>query len=176
LQSSLEENGQEKNGLEVRCNLLQKRVDDLESKLAVKMDHLQEVENDRIISEQQFKNEMNAQKKLTELYLGKSQELSTHNLELESLVRELESKVLEMNEEKEASVREFEDQLARQKKIEQQQELELEQIRSQIKLINNDLKMDKQADQVAQLSQTAAAASRFQKTGKSFTQVVKTAF
>ena len=171
MQSGLEESAQEKNGLEVRANLLQKRADDLESKLSAKMDSLQEAQNARIMSEQQFKNEMTAQKKLTDLYLGKSQELGAHNQELETLVRELETKVMDLNKGKEESALEFQNQLQAQKKVQDDQEVELEQLRSQIKLINTDMNMEKQADQVAQLSQTAAAASRFQKTGKSFTQV-----
>ncbi|KAJ3336968.1 hypothetical protein HDU91_001608, partial [Kappamyces sp. JEL0680] len=171
LQSDLESTVQEKNSLELRGQMLQKRVDELEVKLASKMDQLRDTENRHLVAEQQFKNEMTSQKKLTDLYIHKSQEFSTHNEELEELVRDLESKLEQITEAQQQRQAAYEAQLSEHQKIQEGQELELEQLRSQLRIINSDLIQGNQADQIAQLSQTAAAASRLSRTGKSFTEI-----
>lgn len=91
---------------------------------------------------------MTSQKKLTELYLGKCQELDSHNQELESLVRELEKKVSELVSDKEESGSSLQKELDLHKQKVQEQALELEKLQSQIKLINTDAQMEIRTDQV----------------------------
>lgn len=110
---------------------------------------------------------MVSQKKLTDLYLGKSQEFSTHNEQLEGLVRELESRLVQEAEKEQASVLLLQDS----RMSYDTQELELEQLKAQLDLVNSNLVSQTLAGQIEHLSGTAAAASRISNSGKSFTQI-----
>jgi nucleoprotein TPR len=171
VQTQLENVLQEKSSLEVRNQLVQKRADDLEQKLSQKMEQLREFENEKILTEQQFKSEMMSQKKLADLYQKKSQELSHHNQELENLMRELENRVLKVSEEHERVISEYTDTINGLKEHTTSQEMEIEKLKAQLGTMNADLAHKATSDQIGQLSETAAAASRLQKAGKSITQV-----
>ena len=114
---------------------------------------------------------MASQKKLTELYKGKAQEFENHNQQLENLVRDLESKLDRLIEEQKLLGTESQEKLQKAQEIREAQELELEQLRSQLELINSGLMANSRADQIAHLSETASVAARISNSGKSFTQV-----
>jgi predicted nucleic acid-binding Zn-ribbon protein len=171
LQNQLETAVQEKSALEVRDQLRQKRLDELELKLSQKLESIREMENDKLLLEQQFKSEMVSQKKLADLYQSKAQELTKQNQELESLIRELESRILKVSAEHEKVVGEYEETISNLKEHTSSQELEIEKLKSEMKTINVDLINQYSTEAIGGLSETAAAASRLQKAGKSITQV-----
>jgi nucleoprotein TPR len=114
---------------------------------------------------------MASQKKLTELYKGKSQEFESHNSQLENLVRDLESRLDRLVEEQNLKEKDSLEKLQKAQETREAHELELEQLRSQLELVNSGLMANSRADQIAHLSETASVASRISNSGKSFTQV-----
>jgi nucleoprotein TPR len=119
----------------------------------------------------QFLNEMTSQKKLTDLYKGKSQEFESHNKQLEDLVREMECRLDRLVEEQKLKDNETQEKLQKAQDIREAQDLELEQLRSQLELINSGMLANSTAEQIAYLSETASIASKISNSGKSFTQV-----
>jgi chromosome segregation ATPase len=171
LQNQLEAAMQEKSALEVRDQLTQKRLEELEAKLSQKLESIREIENDKLLLEQQFKSEMVSQKKLAELYQNKSQEVVKQNQELELLIRELEARILKITADHERMVGEYDDTISSLKEHSSAQELEIEKLRSEMKTMNVDAINQSSAEAIGELSETAAAASKLQKAGKSITQV-----
>jgi nucleoprotein TPR len=135
------------------------------------MDQLRESEDRQVVAEQAFKNEMTSQKKLCELYQGKTNEFSLHNQELEGLVGELEGQLNQLSSQLKERESRYESALEEQIKIQHDLDVQVEQLGSQLKLVNAELMHGTRADQIAHLSVTASAASRVSKSGKSFTQI-----
>ena len=172
LQTQCENLSSEKNSLEVKCVNLQNRIDELETKAQSLIEKNRDFENRKILAEQQFKNEMSSQKKLSDLYKGKSEELVKQNDELEHLVRDLETQLFKMKEEAEVTLGRWNEQYSELKTYSDQKELELERLRSEIELVNKDAAtLPAGNDQLGLMSETAVAASKIQKSGKTFTQV-----
>lgn len=114
---------------------------------------------------------MLSQKKLADLYLSKGQEMTAHNRELEDLVKDLESRLFNLSEEREALDTESKETIADLKTQLQNQELEIEKLNSELKNINSEIINQNTSHQIGQLSETAAANSLLKKAGKSVTQV-----
>ncbi|KAH6583470.1 hypothetical protein BASA60_001431 [Batrachochytrium salamandrivorans] len=98
LQSKVEVLSQEKCGLEASNSSAQSWGMELEQKLHSATEKYKEADSRILLLEQQFKNEMSSQKRLTELYLNKSQELADQNSELDLLLRQTEAGIEQLQE------------------------------------------------------------------------------
>jgi nucleoprotein TPR len=171
LQKDLENISQEKMTSNHRNEILNSRLEELEQKYNAKLEKLHELEDSKIISEQQFKSEMISQKKLADLYQSKSVELQTHLKELENLIKSLEIKIVELDEQKQSEKTTSEKEIEELKTLIQTQSLQIEQLESELSVVNKDLMHQNISNQIGNLSETAASASRLQKSGKSVTEI-----
>jgi nucleoprotein TPR len=151
LQNDLENEAQENNSLTTRNDLLQKRLNELEEKYSEKIEKIRKTENDKIMTEQQFKNEMISQKKLADLYFQKQKETSNKNQELEDLIRELEIKLMDLDSAKEHEKVEYESEVQSLKDQLSQQGLEIEKLSSELEIINNELNKQNTYSQVFEI-------------------------
>jgi hypothetical protein len=110
LQLSCETLAQEKSVAESKSQILQKRSDELEMKIQQTLENLRECENREALAFQQFKHEMGNQKKLTELYQSKS-------LELETIVTDLNSQLIQTKDQAEIELHEIGTQLEESKAV-----------------------------------------------------------
>ncbi|RKO90894.1 hypothetical protein BDK51DRAFT_25809, partial [Blyttiomyces helicus] len=99
LQRNMEEVTEEKSSAENVAASLRRRSDELEQKLQDLLFKSKETENRLILTEQQFKNEMNSQKKLTDLYEAKAAEGERQVKELETLLSETRADVERIEDE-----------------------------------------------------------------------------
>ncbi|KAJ3313257.1 hypothetical protein HDV04_002241 [Boothiomyces sp. JEL0838] len=171
IQAELEVSNQEKASLQIRNQNLVERNNELQEKLESKLTRIRELENNQITLESQFKIEMNSQKKLADLYQSKCQELTTQNEELEEVLRNVEGQLNRLSNESETRLLEKTEIIEEMQAEKNKLLLDIEKLESELQTINNELSAKSTSDQVGQLSQTAAVASRLQKTGKSFTQI-----
>jgi chromosome segregation ATPase len=138
-QIELENQKQENISATLRNNLLQKRVAELEEKLNEKMDTLRDLGDNRLMLEQQFRSEMSAQKKLVNLYQEKCNQLSNHNEQMEDLIRELEEKVLSLNDGIAALNTEHESQAKRKDEEILEKQQTIDKLKKELAIINSDL-------------------------------------
>lgn len=171
LQLACESISQEKSVIEMRSNSIQSHASSLEKKVQEMLERIQEAENRNILAEQQFKNEMNSHKKLTSLYENKSNELAAHNAELEGLVCELEEKIVAQSEQIMNSQSEMTFHYEEIQRFADEQSQRADQLESELAAINQATAQADRTSQLGELSETAASASRLQKSGKTFTQV-----
>ncbi|KAJ3322833.1 hypothetical protein HDV06_002694 [Boothiomyces sp. JEL0866] len=171
LQAELETTSQEKSALQIRNQTLLDRNNELQEKLEAKLSQIRELENNQITLESQFKIEMNSQKKLADLYQSKCQELSSQNEELEDILRKVEGQLNRLSNETETKLLEKSEIIEEMQAEKNKLLLDIEKLEAELQTINNELTAKATADQVGQLSQTAAVAGRMQKSGKSFTQI-----
>ncbi|KAJ3275866.1 hypothetical protein HDV01_006732 [Terramyces sp. JEL0728] len=171
LQAGLDTANQENSSLQIRNQSLLERNNELQEKLETKLNQIRELENNQITIESQFKIEMNSQKKLADLYQSKCQELASQNQELEDVLRKVEEQLNKLNNESESRLMEKNEIIEEMQLEKNKLHLDIEKLESELQTINNELSAKSTAEQVGQFSQTAAVASRMQKTGKSFTQI-----
>lgn len=110
---------------------------------------------------------MCSQKKLTELYQSKSNQLSSQNEELEQLVTDLEKQMILLKDEADAS----RGSLQELKAYSEDQEVDLVSLRKQVSSTSIDFPPPAIPSDNGSLSETATAAAMLQKSGKTFTQV-----
>jgi hypothetical protein len=115
---------------------------------------------------------MSSQKKLNDLLQKKCAELVSHNQELDHIIRELEAKLVQLKdmyendtEKANVTVQNLHSQI-------ESQQLEIENLKAEINLVNDNIAHNDVSLQIGNLSETAAVASRLQKSGKTFTEVV----
>ncbi|KAI8905089.1 hypothetical protein EDD86DRAFT_258023 [Gorgonomyces haynaldii] len=170
LQTELETMTQDKTSLESRNQSLQKRTKELDERLQQSLQKAMDLENRLIVNEQHFRNEMNSQKKLTELYQSKSQELSKQLESFEHLTHDLEHQLLNMRESSQEEQQELLTELETLREKRQEQEQEIDRLKQELANVNQTLEQNNALDAIGTLSETAAAAGKLQKSGKTFTQ------
>jgi nucleoprotein TPR len=150
--------------LEVQVRVLEKRVQELQDKV-------QEGEHAGLLAQQQFKNEMLSQKKLSALYQGQAEQLGTVNAELEALLHEMERNAHKMAADHASLQQEREeDQLAHQERMEAK-DAEIARLAGQLDLINAQVEQSGAEMALGILSPSAAAASKLMRSGKSYTEM-----
>ena len=115
---------------------------------------------------------MSSQKKLNDLLQKKCAELVSHNQELDHIIRELESKLVELRDMYDKDMDKTNVTAQNLYTQIESQKLEIENLKVEINLVNDNIAHNDVSLQIGNLSETAAVASRLQKSGKTFTEVV----
>ena len=143
---------QEKNVAASKSQMFEKRAVELEAKLGDMIEQVKEVfflvilflpiyfklHDHNTLAEQQFKNEMSSQKKLTDLYQSKSDQFGIQNEELQHLVRELEQRVIDLDLAHKESETLLQEQLEESIQKYQQQQERIQQLEVELDAINRD--------------------------------------
>ncbi|KAH9244045.1 hypothetical protein BASA81_018585 [Batrachochytrium salamandrivorans] len=155
LQSKVEVLSQEKCGLEASNSSAQSWAD---SRI--------------LLLEQQFKNEMSSQKRLTELYLNKSQELADQNSELDLLLRQTEAGIEQLQEDHRSIEESLRNELDQSNQSVEKLQEELKSTLKQLESVHDNPFISNSPDPMSHLSSTATALSKAQKSGKSMTEII----
>ncbi|KAL2914443.1 Protein mlp1 [Polyrhizophydium stewartii] len=172
LQSKFELLAQDKTSLESAHALLQARNADLEHKLHAASEKSKESDSRLLLIEQQFKNEMSSQKRLTDLYHTKCQELSEQNSELETQLQDYEARIEQMRDDYATAETSAQQELDQASRRISELEAELERTREELDVVASNPSAAAAANPLSELSAAAAAMSSAQKSGKSMTDIV----
>ncbi|KAJ3414464.1 hypothetical protein HDV05_006557 [Chytridiales sp. JEL 0842] len=169
LQNDFEQVLQERNSLEIQSQGFKSKAEISEARLLEITEKLKDTENRLISTEQSFKNEMSAQKKLSDLYHAQSEDLRSQLQELQAVVTEMELKVQEENASKLEASEAAKAQIQTLQKEIEEKDFKIEELTAQIKSIDG--KVSASVDQLGILSPAAQAATKLQKSGKTFTEI-----
>jgi nucleoprotein TPR len=112
---------------------------------------------------------MSSQKKISELYQSKSEQLTSQNEELEQLVRDMEIQIMKQMDQIAQSDSAKNEQYGKLQQFSNLQRIEIESLQCEIAEIKDAIPGDE--SDLGSLSKTAQVASRLQKSGQSFTEV-----
>ncbi|KAH6570117.1 hypothetical protein BASA62_004475 [Batrachochytrium salamandrivorans] len=172
LQSKVEVLSQEKCGLEASNSSAQSWGMELEQKLHSATEKYKEADSRILLLEQQFKNEMSSQKRLTELYLNKSQELADQNSELDLLLRQTEAGIEQLQEDHRSIEESLRNELDQSNQSVEKLQEELKSTLKQLESVHDNPFISNSPDPMSHLSSTATALSKAQKSGKSMTEII----
>ncbi|KAI8896524.1 hypothetical protein BC833DRAFT_95143 [Globomyces pollinis-pini] len=140
----------------------------MQSQLISKLDHIRQLEDDRIVFEQQFRTEMTTQKRLVELCETRTRESTEETDRLKILLEETKSELASVRNDQAVNATEHQNTHKELKDYIEKLELEREKLSSELSMINKEM-IDR--SQSEQLSQSAAIFDRLKKSGKSFTEM-----
>ncbi|KAJ8326896.1 Protein mlp1 [Batrachochytrium dendrobatidis] len=172
LQTKLEILTQEKVSIEASHASLKSWNIDLEQKLHFSTEKCKETDSRLILLEKQFKSEMISQKRLTELYQNKSQELADQISELENLLRETESRIDQLQQEHHQIQDKLRDDLEQSSQNVERLQKELDCTTEKLETLSTHPAESSYQDPMGELSSTAMALSKTQKSGKSMTDII----
>ena len=179
LRSSLDEKTQLATVQQETIIDLKKRNQELTVQLESYMERLRESSDKIITMQEEFKQEMNTQTKLANLYKASAEENGQRLNVLESAFSELQSVVDAKNAELVRLRSHIDSEKASVEAALNAREQELEKLRTELQDANDAIGLSSGMGRLADpsqsllLSPTAAAAQRLQKSGKSFTEVVR---
>ena len=156
---------------ESRANSLQTRLDTVEQDLQAKQKLIRDLQNEKLAEEQQFLDEINSQKKLTQVYETQYNQVINDNEDLKKLVQELDEHVNALQESQSTEKSQSREALMQAQQQIEQQQVEIEKLKEELKIVNSDLLKNNVSVQIGHISGTAAAASQIQKSGKTITEM-----
>ena len=157
--------------LESKANGLQNQLSLVEKELQSKHALIRDLQNEKLLAEQQFLDEIKSQKKLTQVYEEQYNQVVNDNEELKELVQKLDESVDKLQKLQYSQQQDHEKALSdARNKIEVQQN-EIKNLKEELSIVNSDLLKNSVSVQISHLSGTAAAATQIQKSGKSITEM-----
>lgn len=174
LQTTAATTSSEGNSLHIRVQSLQSRNTELELRFNHTLEKLEESSSRILSQEQQFKAEISNQTKLVSLYQSQCQDITNRNEVLESHIKTMTSEQQSNQETIDSIQRNNSIILDECRALIYEKELQIEKMGAELSVMNKGIEQGTMNEST--LSQTANAASRLQKSGKTFTQVVNLYF
>ena len=174
LQSELAKIQTEKQGVDVSYSHLQTVYATTKGQLAESERKREEENLKAITNEKKLVTEMQGLKKLSALYESKAADLGKRNEEIEALLTDAETKLQKFNETVVQNSTQAEKKIQDLQVLAEERQSRIEKLEAELNVLNEQFGGMKEADVLGVLSETAAASSKLQKSGKTFTEVVCT--